>query len=510
MYFRTTLSSVQRKISVLILGAVLLLVGCQGVLPSPEPPVHQGEKVRVACPPELAELVRTQSRVWQARQQAEVEVVEYDRATGPSAVKTADVWVVRPADLPHWASAKRLLPLPESFTAERDQRFDWSSLLPAYSRRLLVWGDREAFAVPLQGEAPVCVYRADLYARADLQKAYRAFQERTRTGAVVRELRAPATWQEFATQAEFFRAQPPLPGGPSLPPLPEDEAALDRLFYTVAAPCARRGVPRDQPGSKDHHAEVFAFHYDLKTGKPRIATGGFVTALQLLQRLQKCRPAGTSPRPATALLESKAVLGIVEASWLVEFQKKPDLRDRFGVCQVPGSDRYFTPQGSPVILKETSNRVPYLGGAGWLACVPGTSTRPEAAFDLLADMAGPTRSAQAALEPRWGGPIRTDQLLRESWSAYDLDRARTQALREALNRTLLNHGIKNPVLCLRTPDQGAHRRTLVAGLRKALQENQQAGDVLAGVARNWEALDAKKGKDALLTDYRISLGLLGE
>jgi ABC-type glycerol-3-phosphate transport system substrate-binding protein len=489
---------------------VLLLAGCQGVLPPPEPPQHQGEKVRVACPPDLAELVRAQSRVWQARQKAAVEVVEYDRAAGPSSVKAADVWVVQPASLPHWASSGRLVRLPESFTAENDQRFDWNSLLPTYSRRLLVWGDREAFAVPLLGEAPVCVYRADLYARADLRKAYRAFQEGARTGSVVRELRAPATWAEFAAQAEFFRAHPLPGGGPSLPPLPSDEAALDRLFYSVAAPYARRGVPRDQPRGADHHAEVFAFHYDLKTGKPRIGTEGFVAALELLQRLQKCRPAGTSPRPATALLEGKAVLGIVEASWLVEFQKKPELRDRFGICQVPGSDRYFTPQGSPVVLKETSNRVPYLGGAGWLACVPSTSTRPEAALDLLADIAGPARSAQAALEPRWGGPVRTEQLLRESWSAYDLDRARTQALREALNRTLLNHGIKNPVLCLRTPDQEAHRRALVAGLRKALLENQQAGAVLAGVARNWEALDAKKGKKALLNDYRISLGLLGE
>jgi hypothetical protein len=161
-----------------------------------------------------------------------------------------------------------------------------------------------------------------------------------------------------------------------------------------------------------------------------------------------------------------------------------------------------------VRLEEISNRVPYLGGAGWLACVPRTSSRPDAALDLLADLAGPVRGAQAALEPKWGGPVRTEQLLRESWSAYDLDRRRSQALREALTRTLLQHGIKNPVLCLRTPDQAPHRAALVAELRKALLDGQAANKVLESVARQWEQSDAKKGEKVHLAEYRLSLGLL--
>ena len=500
----------QRK-SNFLFGAVALLAGCQGALPPPEPPAYQGTHLRVACPAGTDQMVLARSRVWQARQQAQVTTVVWPPAKGPEAVARADVWLMAPADLPRWAAADRLVPLPTSFV-ERGGVFEWSSLLPAYGNQLLKW-DGTAFGVPLMGEAPVCVYRADLYSRADVKEKYRAFQkEQGKGGTVLRALQAPATWEEFALQADFFRQHPVgKPGpAPSLPPLPADEVALDRLFYTVAAPHARRAVPQDEPSGEDRLAELFAFHYELKKGKPRIATPGFVAALELLQRLQKCRPAGPSARPAEALLRGQAVLGVVEASWLVAFQENPELRDRFGVCGVPGSDRYFTHRDRRVILKETSNRVPYLGEAGWLACVPRTATQKEAALDLLADLAGPARGAQAALEPRWGGPVRADQLLRESWSAYDLDRARSQALREALGRSLLQHGIKNPVLCLRTPDQGPHRAALVVGLRQALLEKRPAQDVLAEVARKWEELDAKKGREAHLAEYRISLGLVGK
>jgi ABC-type glycerol-3-phosphate transport system substrate-binding protein len=496
----------QRRNSIVVLFATLF-AGCQAVLPPPADPPHKGTTVRVACPVGLGELVATQSLAWQSQQQAQVAIKEYDLARGPASVAQADVWLVAPADLPHWARADKLVPLSGSFTVPRGV-FEWSTLLPAYREQLLRW-DARSFAVPLAGEAPVCVYRSDLYAKADLQKRYRAFQQARQAGAGSLPLQAPATWEEFALQAEFFSRHPASgKPGPSLPPLPADEAALDRLFYSVAAPHARRAVSREQAVNQDHLAEVFAFHYDLKTGKARVAGPGFVAALELLQRLQACRPSKAHPQPAEAILAGQAVLGVVEASWLVKFQQKPELRDRIGVCQVPGTDRYFTPQGKQVTPKQTSNRVPYLGGAGWLACVPRTSSQAEAAFDLLADLAGPARSNQAALEPRWGGPVRTNQVIRENWSAYDLDRSRSQALHDALSRTLYLHNIKNPVLCLRIPDQAEHRAAMVAGLRKALLENAKAAEVLAEVARTWEALDAKNRDH--LSEYRISLGLLGK
>jgi len=125
-------------------------------------------------------------------------------------------------------------------------------------------------------------------------------------------------------------------------------------------------------------------------------------------------------------------------------------------------------------------------------------------------MAGPAGSRQTALEPLWGGPTRTDHLSRDRWDSYDLDRDQTRELTRALKATLSEHKLRNPVLALRTPDQREYRTALVeGGLRPALAGKEPADKALAEVSRRWEALITKKGKDAHLREYRVSLGLRG-
>src|SRR5262245_54497834 len=117
-------------LAVLFLLLVLLGSACQRTLPPPEPPDYRGVTLRVACPSGLGQLVAVQSRPWASRQQADVRVVEYDRKKGPAGTG-ADIWVIRPAELPRWAEAGRLAVVPESLV-RRQERFDWGSLLPAY------------------------------------------------------------------------------------------------------------------------------------------------------------------------------------------------------------------------------------------------------------------------------------------------------------------------------------------------------------------------------------------
>src|SRR5581483_10724181 len=95
---------------------------------------------------------------------------------------------------------------------------------------------------------------------------------------------------EFADLAEFFtRTTAGKATEFGLPPLPDGDD-LGRLFYTVAACYARRAAPVDEPTGPRQVEDVFSFHYDVKTGQPRLASGGFVHALELLQRLKKSSP----------------------------------------------------------------------------------------------------------------------------------------------------------------------------------------------------------------------------
>lgn len=466
---------------------IMALAGCRRTLPPPEPPEFEGTTLKIACPRDLAAMIAVQSRPWQNLHNASVVTVPYDPAKGPESVKDADVWVINPADLPHHAFADRLLPLPERFTDFQGQ-FNWGNLLPAYREQLLFWG-KSAYGVPLVGEAPICVYRADLYADPVHQKAFAAMGKR---------LQAPATWDEFAEQAEYFRAHHPLGKNlPSLAALPEGRE-LDRLFYTVAASYARRAVGNAEPRNADYEAEVFAFHYDLNTGLPRIDSPGFVAALKMLQRLQACRGKGNE--------HEEPILGIVEASWLARMQQGP-LRDRYSVTTIPGASFYFTPKGEKRPVKQGANRVPYLGGAGWLMVVPRTASHQEASFDLLMNLCGPERGANRVLDPQWSGPVRQDQLSRDRWDAFELNSKRTLALREAVGWPLRQHGIKNPVYCLRLPDQADHRAALDLAIRAAVLKNGDAEKALKEVARKWRALDAAVGVDKQKDLYRRSLGL---
>lgn len=488
--------------------AALTVVSCRQVLPPPEPPAHRGVTVRIACPAELTELVELQARPWQARQQARVEVVPIPPGKAVDTVERADVWVIRPAELPSWAAPGRLRRLPEAFTA-RGSSFDWGGLLPLYRQDLLLW-QQVPYGVPLQGEVHLCIYRADLFASDTVRQRFRAWQAGKKLAGPAQELRPPLTWDEFALLAEFFRDQHPSgTAGPSLPPLPSAGADLDEQFYLVAAGSARRAVRQDEPPAADALDALFSFQYDPKTGAPRIGEPGFVAGLRMLARLQACRPPQRQPQPAAAFLTGQAVLGIVRAEALLPLQQAPALRDRLGITVLPGAARYYTADGKEKTPPQGYNRMPYLGGGGWLAVVPTSAPAAEAAFDLLADLAGPTRSAQAALEPRWGGaPVRVEQLLRERWDAYDLDRTRTQALKEAVTATLLQHGLKNPAVVLRIPDQAAHRDRLVAGLERVLLHGADPAATLAAVADAWRELDRRKGPGQARIDYRLSVGLL--
>jgi len=451
-----------------------------------------------------AAVVRAGARAWAARQGARVEVVAYDPRTGPEGVEGADVWVVAPADLPCWAAAGGLTAVPEEYT-QRQNPYAWMSLLPLYRRQLLVW-DRTVSGLPLLGESPLCCFRSDLLEDPAHQQAFQA-----QYGRPLRRPKefAEVTWEEFADIADYFqRHHPSGRPAPSLPPLPADDEGLDREFYSVAACFARRAVAAAEDPGADHQDEVFSFHYDLQSGAPRIASPGFVHALELLRRLQQYRPPGTSAAPAEAFRDGQAVLCLTDASWLPAFQSNPRLRDKFGICRMPGGGLYFDYRSGQK-RRAVANRVPYLGSAGWLAVVPRTARHAEAAFALLADLSGPERSAQVALEPRWGGgPVREEHLNRDRWDAFDLDRERTAALKETLQQTLLHPQMTNPVLCLRIPDQAAHRAALVKELRAALAGQKKPAQALEAAARRWSELDQARGMEDHRAEYRMSLGLL--
>jgi multiple sugar transport system substrate-binding protein len=378
----------------------------------------------------------------------------------------------------------------------------WRGLLPLYRERLLTWAGA-AYSLPLIGDAPLCFYRKDLFQNPKHQAAFAARYQH--------KLEAPATWEDFADIAEYFYRQRGERPAPSLPPLPASARGLDRLFYSVAAPFARRALDELRADSKATAADQFAFQFDPETSQPLIDGPGFVHALGLLRRLQGYRPAGSAAEPWQAFRKGDAVLCLGDCGLLAHFQQKGSpVWDHVGVCPVPGSRAYFDhATGKMVALgSDRVNRVPYRGDGALLLAVPRSSKNTEAAFALVAELGGRSVSDQVVLEPRWGGGIvRQAQLERDHWDSFRLEAEEARELKRSLRRTF-QPGIRNPAVCLRVPEELAFVTALTAELRKGLEsaKPEEPAQILGAVARRWQELIRPRAAEHL-RDYRLSLGL---
>ncbi len=477
------------------LTSVVAAVGCGGrPAPSGSAPSHQGLTVRVACPKGVASaVIDRHARGWASRHKAAFELVPYGDADGPGSVSGADVWVIPPWEMPRHAAAGELLPVPDALR-ERGHAYGWDELLPVYREKLLVW-DRKAYALPLLGHAPLAFYRSDLFGDPTRQDAFLKKHGRN--------LAPPSTWQEVAEVAEFFHG----PDRPGLPPLPEDDDALDREFHAVAVPFARR-AEREGGGTAPRDAAVFSFHFDLETGAPRVQAPGFVESLRLLQQLRAYRPTAARREPAEAFLEGKAAYCLADTTWVERFRKSAAVGGKFGVCRAPGSGRVFGYDNGVAEAADGGNFVPYLGAGGWIAVVPRGAPHPEAAFALLEELSGPETSRLIVLEPEWGGgATRTGHFenAAAAWAGFGLSERELQRMNQALRQTLAPPGLKNPVVRLRTPSQRAYHRALTAEVRSALAKGADPAAALEAVARRWRELD--KDNPSRQEEYRLSLSL---
>jgi ABC-type glycerol-3-phosphate transport system substrate-binding protein len=463
----------------------VLLFGCNGAKPTAAPrpaPRWAGVALRVAAPAGPARLLLARhGAAWATATGAKLDVVAPE-GDWPA----ADLVLLEPADLPRWAAAGKARPLPQPGEAD--------VLMPLYRSRLLRW-EGVPYGLPVLGDGPVCVYRADLYRDAAAQQAFQ--------GKYQHPLKPPETWDDFADQAEFFAGRR---GKPSLPPLPADDAGLTRAFYAAAAPLAVRaaagGAARATvPGGGA--AGLFSFHYDVDTGLPRVAGPGFVEALKLLRRLHPHR--SRRPDAAAALRPDEAVLGYVTLADLAALG--PEAARAWGVFRAPGSRRVYDDAHPAGSTEATPNVVPSVGTGGCVGLVPQAAAQPDAAFDLLTYLASEGVSLEVVHTPEYGsGPFLDVHLTRhaEGWLSYGLDEPQTALLRDLL-REVADPRIDNPAVVLRIPGAREHERVLAEALRPALADAADPAAVLAAVARCWRELDGDPARAR--ADYRRSLGL---
>ncbi len=459
-----------------------------------------GVTVRLACGDAgYAKELVGRGKIWGTRTGGTV-VLEPDWTT-------ADAAVLPPARLGEMAVADVLAARPAAL-ADREHPLKWAEVLPAFQDKLCNWG-RRPFAVPVAGDGFVLIYRVDRFADPKAADAFRAKYQR--------ELAPPPTWEDLRTVADLFAT---LDGKPSLPPLPADPTATAVAFNQVAACYDRAAVssaaapptgtvpPPEEPASD---GTAFRFHVDPDTAAPRLTAPSFVAAFGWFHDTAKYRPATGDPRDA--VVNGSAVAAVLSLAEVAKLPKGADgaVDRRFGVAPVPGSAVWYGADGKPRPASGGRNYVPYLGAGGQLGVVFKRTAVAEAAWDFLADLAGPTGADDTLGEVTLGaGPFRYSHVAisetAAKWQRYGFDAARTEQLSRAVG-AFADVQLREPVYPLRTPDHAEREAILAAAVRKAAAGALPADKAAAEAQAAWQAVDAKLPPTDRRREARNAVGL---
>ncbi|QJW95743.1 hypothetical protein FTUN_3297 [Frigoriglobus tundricola] len=494
LHRRRGLASAAASVAVVLGVALLTVIGCgEAAIPQNLLKPFDGKKLTLSCPDAaFADALGPMVKAWAKRSGAEVVV----RREPMTPEDESDIGLIPAGQLGRWGEPGLLVPVPPKLRAN-DNPFQWFGLLSAYGERLVEWGG-QTLAVPLTGDGSVIVYRADRLTDTAVAAEYHKLSPNAT---------APATWEEFAALAAAFAA---VDKKPSLPPLPTDPERMFDLFGRVAASIDREKLDDVQLASRTDR-DAIAFYFSVTTGKPRLTSDGFLEAAKWFAGLQKSKalPADGPDDPVAALADGRAMLAVLSLDQLVRLPRESGaVPARFGLVGVPGARTFRHADDGKIRQDVNRNFVPYYAG-GRLGVVRTRCQNAEAAFDLLADLGGPARSAEFVGTPGLGaGPTRVAHLDRERltlWLGYGFDEERSKALQDAM-RHYVEQTVKNPAQGLRGPD----RTDLIAAAGSALRKlgtGVSPTDALTEAEKAWLALDAKVPPDTLIRWRQRAVGL---
>jgi ABC-type glycerol-3-phosphate transport system substrate-binding protein len=459
-----------------------------------------GVSLNLRCPDrEFAEALSPAARSWAERTGAKIAIQVEPMVSGDS----ADIGIIDVPEFGTWADRGDLKPVPPSLRTQ-DNPYQWTGLLPVYREQLIVWGG-QAQAIPLAGDGSVIVYRADRLKDPTFIAKFKS--------QVGREPADPSTWEEFAAIAAVFAA---LDGKPSLPALTNSELAT--LFFRIAA-CHDNLAQHESMQTKlGGGLESLSFQFDLTNGNPRLTDPAFVESARWLADLtaKKCLPppaAGTTSDPAAAFAKNQAMIAVLSLAQLAQFPRENGaIPERFGIAAMPGTRTAFDPEKQRLVLLpgRSQNYIPYFSG-GKLGVVRTRCSDSTAAFDLLAELGGPTRSLEIISAAALGaGPFRTSHLDHDRlpiWYGYGFEASRSDRLRAALLQ-YVNLETKNPTCGLRGPDQaelytaaGNAMGKIASGTGKPVEAE------LRQLQDDWKQIDKKTPDEIRLKQRKMAAGL---
>ena len=231
------------------------------------------------------------------------------------------------------------------------------------------WG-KTMVQYPVDGDRHYLKYRTDVFDNPQMQARYKKD-----TG---KELRVPATWEEYNEIAKYFSGWDWDGNGKPGYGTAEVAKRDDLMFSAI--------ISRVAPYAK--HPDVKGgFFFDLETMKPLVNTPGWVRGLELFVDAQKAfPPGGNNFGLGDEIFSFGGGQTLMSYSWDDAFVQamQPDsrIRNKVAAAPLPGAKEVWNRKTGKWDKFETPSRAPYIYW-GWTSAVSKLSKNKDMAFDFL-------------------------------------------------------------------------------------------------------------------------------
>lgn len=366
----------------------------------------------------------------------------------------------------------------------------WMDILPVFRERLMVWNGRYVTQT-IDGDEHILYYRLDLFNDPQEQKRFKE-----KYGY---DLAPPATWKQYYDIANFFtRPQ----ANPNLWGTAEAYRRGGEQFWFFFSHAA---------AYTNHPAHPGSMFFDPETMDAQINNPGWVKALE-----DYINGLNFAPPGALGFASDDIHNIFAGGSVAMNFDwgdtgvnaadpEKSLVHSYVGSAMLPGSHKIWNYKTQQWDTFDEVVRSPFLAYGGWQAAVPANSDNIEAAWNFIEWMSSPEVSGQAVVTPQSGiNPYRYSQF-------KNIDRwLRIFTPEEAklyLDAQLNSLNAPNAALDMRIPGYFSYTQALEIQLTRALNFEISPQEALDNVAKDWNNLTDRFGRDKQRAAYRESMGL---
>jgi multiple sugar transport system substrate-binding protein len=399
----------------------------------------------------------------------------------------ADVLVVPSGISGDLMGAGYVIPVPD----ESKAKIKVEDLIPGYLDLNLTWNGVQ-YAWPWDGDVHTLNYRQDIINDPDYQTK---FQEKFGYPLAV-----PKTWKEYQDVAQFMMEEAGLPYGWA-----EVAGRGNGSFHGFS----------DRAVGYAKHPDDPAFYFDPETMDARINNPGFVKAMEdWVAALPYAPPGVTTYGFSECKLDFiTGVVGLavnwadvgVAANSPEESTLEPG---QASYAILPGSTEVWNSKTGAWEHFDTPNQPGYAAFGGWIIMIPTNTKNMDAAISLADFMGSPETMTAISETPLSGvNPARVSTLQDvQGW----MERAKfpTEENAKAYVDSILNSLLaENVVFQLRIPGYNQYENALELAVSEALTGQKSPQQALDDVAKAWNDITDRLGRQDQLKAYRASLSL---